>query len=183
MSGASAGKSGRDGGIQTVGHWDYLEAFHSHVGLGWLQVWGLSQDYWSSTYTWLLHEAWSSHSWVLRDSVPRETTWRGNVPGEPGGSGMAFKTWPWKPHSIVSAILYWSKDCWPTQILREGTQTWPWLKEYHRIWSHILFYFILFYFFNWSIAALQYCVSLYCIAKWISCTYAYIPSFLDFLLI
>ena len=33
--------------------------------------------------------------------------------------------------------------------------------------------------FYWSIVALQCCVSFYCIAKWISHTYTYFPSFLD----
>ena len=39
-------------------------------------------------------------------------------------------------------------------------------------------FFINFY---WSIVALHCCVSLYCTAKWISCMYTSIPSFLDFL--
>ena len=40
----------------------------------------------------------------------------------------------------------------------------------------ILFFFLL----NWSIVALQCCVSSCCRAKWISFTYKYSPSFLDF---
>ena len=35
--------------------------------------------------------------------------------------------------------------------------------------------------FYWSIVALQWCVHFFCIAKWISYMYTYIPSFLDFL--
>ena len=34
--------------------------------------------------------------------------------------------------------------------------------------------------FYWGIVAFQCCISFYCTAKWISYTYTYIPSFLDF---
>ena len=45
----------------------------------------------------------------------------------------------------------------------------------------MLSYIFIFLNFYWSIVALQYCIHFCCEAKWISYTYAYIPSFLDFL--
>ena len=47
----------------------------------------------------------------------------------------------------------------------------------------LLTWSFIFIFFYWSIVTLQYCVNLHCTAKWISYTYTYIPSFLEFLLI
>ena len=48
-----------------------------------------------------------------------------------------------------------------------------WAQNFSMVFSKINFY--------WSIVALQCCATFYCIAKWISFTYTYIPSFLAFL--
>ena len=59
-----------------------------------------------------------------------------------------------------------------------------WLWKIETVWflsSKFLHGFFLKINFYWSIVALQCCASFYCIAKWISFTYTYIPSFLAFL--
>ena len=78
---------------------------------------------------------------------------------------------------ILAPDLFTPPPSSPYIFFRHGSvPRWAEPKIFSHSWSTMLLIF-----FNWSVIALQSCVSFYRIAKWISYMYTYIPTLLDFL--
>ena len=102
---------------------------------------------------------YSLSCWGIIPSFQVETLSKaGNYAGVDPRALKPCATWKVGPHFILGALL----DIWK---FLSGSISFNTIKTVH--------------FLNWSIIALQWCVSFCCTKKWISHMYAYIPSFLD----
>ena len=122
---------------------------------------------------------WVSISFSRGSSQPRGQIWVSCI----SLAGGFFTTVPPGKHHVYTgdSQLYISNlDI----LLNYRLITYPNTVLTFLFWCLKYVYFKIFFFkinFYLHIVALQYCVSLYCMAKWISYTHTYIPSFLDWI--